>query len=40
MNHDKGIFVQPSAAAFAGYDTFYALQNTIFVCFGGILRSG
>lgn len=31
MNQDERNFIQPSAAGFAGYNTFYALENTIFV---------
>ena len=31
MNQDAGNVIQPSTAGFAGYGTFYALENTIFV---------
>ena len=31
MSQDEGNVIQPSIASFAGYDTFYALENTIFV---------
>ena len=31
MNQGTNSLIQPSAACFVGYNTFYELQNTIFV---------
>ena len=38
MNQDEGNVIQLSAAYFAGYDTFYALENAIFVYYSKTRR--